>query len=80
MGSYAIKGQSSDDLAADMAVHLERLINQHKVRDWTMKDDVLCHLKEHNHSPAYYRLLDRVMPSWQERKRRLDQTVEVRGV
>jgi type I restriction enzyme R subunit len=40
MGSYAIKGQSSDDLAADMAVHLERLINQHKVRDWTMKDDV----------------------------------------
>ena len=40
----------------------------------------LCHLKEHNHSPAYYRLLDRVMPSWQERKRRLDQTVEVRGV
>jgi predicted metal-dependent hydrolase len=40
----------------------------------------LCHLKEHHHGPAYYRLLDRVMPSWQERKRRLDQTVEVRGV
>jgi predicted metal-dependent hydrolase len=40
----------------------------------------LCHLKEHHHGAAYYRLLDRVMPSWQERKRRLDQTVEVRNL
>ena len=40
----------------------------------------LCHLQVHNHSPAYYRLLDRVMPSWQVHKRRLDQTVDVRVV
>ena len=40
MAQYATPGQRSDDLAADMAVQLERLINQHKVRDWTMKRDV----------------------------------------
>jgi len=33
----------------------------------------LCHLQEHNHSPAYYRLLDRVMPNWPERRDALNQ-------
>lgn len=32
----------------------------------------LCHLKEHNHSPRYYRLLSEHMPDWRERKARLD--------
>lgn len=32
----------------------------------------LCHLKEHNHSPAFYALLDRVMPDWRERKGKLN--------
>ena len=40
----------------------------------------LCHLKEHHHGPAYYRLLECIMPGWQERKQRLDQTVEVQSV
>ena len=35
----------------------------------------LCHLKEHNHGPAYYRLLSRCMPDWQRRKARLDSFV-----
>lgn len=32
----------------------------------------LCHLKEHNHSERFYRLLERVMPSWERNKERLD--------
>ncbi len=33
----------------------------------------LCHLQEHNHSPAYYRLLDRALPDWVERREALNQ-------
>lgn len=32
----------------------------------------LCHLKEHNHSPAFYALLGKVMPDWEERKQKLN--------
>jgi predicted metal-dependent hydrolase len=32
----------------------------------------LCHLAEHNHSKAYYRLLDRALPDWRARKQRLN--------
>lgn len=31
----------------------------------------LAHLKEHNHGPAYYALLDRLMPDWRERRAQL---------
>jgi len=36
----------------------------------------LCHLKHHNHSDAYYRLLDRQMPDWRNIKTRLDDLAE----
>jgi predicted metal-dependent hydrolase len=36
----------------------------------------LCHLKENNHSRAFYQLLDYVLPDWQSRKEKLNQ-VEV---
>lgn len=32
----------------------------------------LCHLRVHDHSPAFYRLLSRLMPYWKKRKARLD--------
>lgn len=32
----------------------------------------LCHLKIHNHSPAFYRLMTRCMPDWRQRKERLE--------
>ncbi len=32
----------------------------------------LCHLIEPNHSPAYYRLLDRTLPDWRARRERLN--------
>ncbi len=32
----------------------------------------MCHLREHNHSKKFYRLLDRHMPDWQRVKARLD--------
>ena len=32
----------------------------------------LCHLQEPNHGPGYYRLLDRVLPDWRERREKLN--------
>lgn len=36
----------------------------------------LCHLREHNHSRRFYRMLDMHMPRWQRRKSRLDALAE----
>ena len=37
----------------------------------------LCHLKEHNHSPAFFHLLTVAAPRWEETKAKLDAMVEV---
>jgi len=36
----------------------------------------LCHLASHDHSPKFYRLLDRHMPGWRSVKSRLDAMAE----
>lgn len=35
----------------------------------------MCHLKEHNHGPGFYRLLDALMPDWEGRRERLNRCV-----
>ena len=40
----------------------------------------LCHLKEHNHSQAFYRLLTLALKDWELRRKRLNEMVEVRFV
>jgi predicted metal-dependent hydrolase len=37
----------------------------------------LCHLKEHNHSKQFFRLMDRVCDGWADTKRRLDDRSEL---
>lgn len=37
----------------------------------------LCHLREHNHSPEFFRLLSRAMPQWEMVKRSLDDMAEI---
>lgn len=38
----------------------------------------LCHLKEHNHDKAFYKLLNKVLPDWEKLKAKLNHNVEIR--
>ena len=60
----------------DGAVLLNLLLIQVSPRciDYVITHE-LCHLMVHNHGPEFYRLLNRAMPDWQERKHRLERQV-----
>lgn len=59
----------------------ELLLNPHLVKaprpciDYVLAHE-LCHLKQHNHSPAFYRLLSALLPDWPARKEELDGMAE----
>lgn len=40
----------------------------------------LCHIRIHNHSPNFYKLLETILPDWKSRKDLLNNQVEVRDV
>ena len=58
------------------------LINPHLIKapgeciDYVLRHEI-CHLKEHNHSKKYYRLLSDLMPQWPSVKSRLDGMAEL---
>ena len=58
------------------------LLNPHLVKapreciDYVILHE-LCHLKEHNHSPRFYRLLSQLKPRWRPVKAKLDGLAEL---
>ena len=58
------------------------LLNPHLIKaprrcvDYVLLHEI-CHLREHNHRPAFYRLLEAYMHDWQEVKGQLDGMAEL---
>lgn len=40
----------------------------------------LCHIRIHNHSSSFYKLLETIIPDWQNRKNYLNTRIELRSV
>lgn len=58
------------------------LLNPHLIKaparcvDYVLLHEI-CHLREHNHSGAFYRLLESLLPSWEATKDKLDNMAEL---
>ena len=48
----------------------ERVLRRMQYEKFKLPQD--CHLKERNHGPRYYELLNRVLPDWRERREKLN--------
>ena len=62
--------------AGRIILNLELLKASRECIDYVVMHE-LCHLAEHNHSPKFWRLLQRLMPDWEDRKKRLNALGEV---
>ena len=62
-GSCSVKGR--------LTLNLKLIAVPKELIDYVIIHE-LCHLKELNHSPTFYALLDRVLPDWQERRLKLN--------
>lgn len=40
----------------------------------------LCHIKEHNHGPSFYKFLKKVCPTWENDKEALETSMEIRSL
>jgi predicted metal-dependent hydrolase len=57
--------------AGKMTLNLKLVMVPKQFIDYIMVHE-LCHLIEHNHSQAFYALMSKVMPGWEEQRERLN--------
>jgi len=62
-GSLSAKGR--------LSLNVELIRSPKDCIDYVVTHE-LCHLKHHNHSPAFYELLETAMPDWKKRKHQLE--------
>jgi len=57
----------SCNVRGDILFHWKVILAPHRIVDYVVAHE-LCHLKHHDHSPAYWRSLERVIPDYAECK------------
>ena len=62
-GSYSTKGR--------VTLNLELIKKPTECIDYVVMHE-LCHIRHRNHSKGFYKLLDKVMPEWRDKKEKLE--------
>ena len=57
-----------------ITLHTELVKTHKECIDYVVTHE-LCHLKHHDHSPEFYKLLERVLPNWEKIKHKLELTL-----
>lgn len=52
----------------DITYNWKIILTPHRIVDYVVVHE-LCHLLEHNHSPKYWRHVERYVPDWRERRK-----------